>query len=97
MAQVGELPERRRLKAALAEVDAPTISPLHLPYIPPISPLYLHYISRTAQVDAARAAEEARRKAALPPTKCFTIGCKSYAMDLGAERKQWEDCHAFEP
>jgi len=67
MAQVGELPERRRLKAALAEVDA------------------------------ARAAEEARRKAALPPTKCFTIGCKSYAMDLGAERKQWEDCNAFEP
>ena len=50
-----------------------------------------------AQVDAARAGEEARRKAALPPTKCFTIGCKSYAMDLGAERKQWEDCNAFEP
>lgn len=66
-AQVGELPERRRLKAALAAVDA------------------------------ARTAEEARRKAALPPTKCFTIGCKSYAMDLGADRKQWEDSIATGP
>lgn len=66
-AQVGELPERRRLKAALAAADA------------------------------ARAAEEARRRAALPPTKCFTIGCKSYAMDLGAERKQWEDSIATGP
>ena len=64
---MGELPERRRLKAALAEVDA------------------------------ARAAEEARRKAALPLTKCFTIGCKSYAMDLGADRKIWEESIAAGP
>jgi len=65
--QVGELPERRRLKAALAAVDA------------------------------ARTAEEARRQAALAPTKCFTIGCKSYAYDLGTDRKQWEDSIAAGP
>ena len=46
MAQVGELPERRRLKAALAEVDAPTISPLYLPYISTISRLWRRWTRR---------------------------------------------------
>ena len=54
--QVGELAERRRLKAALAAVEV------------------------------ARAAEEARRLAALAPKVCYTMSCRDYAMDLGDGR-----------
>ena len=65
--QLGDLAERRALKAALAKVDA------------------------------AHRAEEARIKAAQAPKVCFTMSCKDYAMDLGAERKLWEDSLADGP
>ena len=48
-------------------------------------------------IDAARAAEEKARLAALAPKVCFTMSCKDYGMDLGAERKLWEDSIATGP
>jgi hypothetical protein len=50
-----------------------------------------------AAVDAARAAEEKRIAAAKAPKVCFTMSCKDYAMDLGADRKIWEESIAAGP
>ena len=53
--------------------------------------------SALARIDEARQIEEKRILAAKTPKVCFTMSCKDYAMDLGANRKLWEDSIASGP
>ena len=43
-----------------------------------------------AAVESAQAEENKRAAAALAPRVCFTMSCKDYSLDLGADRKLWE-------
>jgi len=43
-----------------------------------------------AAVESAQAEEKKRAAAALAPKVCFTMSCKDYSLDLGADRKLWE-------
>ena len=99
---MAELAERRRLKAALAAVEAaraaeekrrlaalaPKACFLVLPHAVPcvtwIPPLqFCLVISPQLPV--------------YHPKVCFTMSCKDYALDLGTDRKQWEDSIAAGP
>lgn len=50
-----------------------------------------------AAIETAQVAERKRAAAALAPKVCFTMSCKDYALDLGADRKIWEESFATGP
>lgn len=50
-----------------------------------------------AAIESAQADERKRAAAALAPKVCFTMSCKDYSLDLGADRKIWEESIASGP